>query len=240
MDALDAWAGSPAFVSAPFTEPSLELGTPAGWAPGPASEGLLGEIDVAATPAAVRLARSYVRELVGEFFGAGAAVLDDLELLTSEVVTNAVVHAVPLDDGMVALAVLHTDRHVRVEITDGGVPEDLAGHPEDPIAARGHGLRLVQALAAGHGRTLNTDGTATFWFEVEVDPASGGEGPDHERLAPGRAGPFEHPEAEADPGVPDFAWVESLWGLDTSLPAPQEPPAAERLGGRWTGGWTLP
>src|SRR5690606_30954936 len=77
MDALDAWAGSPAFVSAPFTEPSLELGTPAGWAPGPASEGLLGEIDVAATPAAVRLARSYVRELVGEFFGAGAAVLDD-------------------------------------------------------------------------------------------------------------------------------------------------------------------
>jgi anti-sigma regulatory factor (Ser/Thr protein kinase) len=204
MDALDAWAGSPAFVSDPFAEPSLELGSPAGWAPGPAAEGLLGEIDLAATPAAVRLARSYVRELAGEFFGAGAAVLDDLELLTSEIVTNSVVHAVPLSDGMVMLAVLHTDHHVRVEVTDGGTMPGVSP-ADDPLAARGRGLHLVQALAVEHGRHHNTDGTATFWFEVAVD------------------------------GRPD-----GLWPGDTGVPRPEEPPAAERLGERWIGGWVMP
>ncbi|MFC5750568.1 ATP-binding protein [Actinomadura rugatobispora] len=191
MDALDAWAGSPAFISDPFSEPSLELGTPAGWAPGAlAAEGLLGEIDLAATPAAVRLARSYVRELAGEFFGAGAAVLEDLELLTSETVTNAVVHAAPLIDGMIMLAVLHVDRHVRVEITDGGPMPGGPGPADDPLAARGRGLRLVQALAVEHGRHHNTDGTATFWFEVAVDAHPGeelpGDAPD--------ASPLEEPE----------------------------------------------
>jgi two-component sensor histidine kinase len=145
-----------------------------------------------------------VRELAGEFFGAGAAVLDDLELLTSEIVTNSVVHAVPLSDGMVMLAVLHTDHHVRVEVTDGGTMPGVSP-ADDPLAARGRGLHLVQALAVEHGRHHNTDGTATFWFEVAVD------------------------------GRPD-----GLWPGDTGVPRPEEPPAAERLGERWIGGWVMP
>ena len=97
MDTLDAWPGSPAFVAGPYDEPSLELGMPPAWTTTTSvrASGVLGEIDLAATPAAVRLARSYVRELVGECLGAGPAVLDDLELLTSEAVTNSVVHARP-------------------------------------------------------------------------------------------------------------------------------------------------
>ncbi|GAA2433138.1 hypothetical protein GCM10010191_54060 [Actinomadura vinacea] len=182
MDALDAWTGSPAFVSGPFVEPSLELGTPADWSAGPSAEGLLGEIDIASTPAAVRLARSYVRELAGDFFGARTAALDDLELLASEAVTNAVLHAAPLRDGTVLVAALHADRRVRVEVTDGGPRPDRPGPTGDPLAPRGRGMRLIEALALEHGRQHNPDGTATFWFEMAVDddrPGYGGLGPEH-------------------------------------------------------------
>lgn len=183
MDTLDAWSGSPTLCSGPFAEPSLEVGTPHGWNPGLTSEGLLGEIDIAATPAAVRLARSYVRAVAGECFGAAAPVLDDLELLTSEAVTNSVVHARPRRHGTVTLSALHADGGVRVEVIDGGprprplpahgaaLPEAPGGAEDGDPAVNGRGLLLIHTLAADHGRHSNIDGSTTFWFKVAVDAA---------------------------------------------------------------------
>lgn len=171
MDALDAWPGSPAFFTGPYVEPSLELGMPPIWSSTTASapaEGVLGEIDLAATPAAVRLARSYVRELVGECLGPGRGVLDDLELLTSEVVTNSVTHARPRRDGTIMLAALHTGRTVRVEVTDGGPRAGTMRPADDPLPISGRGLRLVESLAIEHGRYRDSAGSATFWFEVAL------------------------------------------------------------------------
>jgi anti-sigma regulatory factor (Ser/Thr protein kinase) len=176
MDAIDAWPGSPAFFTGPYAEPSLELGMPPAWGAPPFAAslvgetvaGVLGEIDLAATPAAVRLARSYIRELVAECLGARSDVLDDLELLTSEIVTNSVEHARPRRDGTVMLSVLHSGHTVRVEVTDGGPRSQRRHDDDDALPMTGRGLQLVEAIALDHGHFRDTVGSATYWFEVAV------------------------------------------------------------------------
>ncbi|NDU72757.1 ATP-binding protein [Actinomadura sp. DSM 109109] len=152
----------------PAPAPSLEVGIPSAWNHNGKSSGrLIGEIDLAATPPAVRLGRSYVRELVGQHFGADRSELGDLELLTSEALTNSVLHARPRRDGTVTLTVLHVDRYVRVEVTDGGA----AGQPraaDDAPATGGRGLALIRALATDHGTCRARNGASTFWFGIGI------------------------------------------------------------------------
>jgi anti-sigma regulatory factor (Ser/Thr protein kinase) len=164
MNATDAGSGAPAL--APASTPSLELGGAAA-RNGTAAGRLLGEIDLAATPAAVRLARSYVRELVGQCFGAGRAELADLELLTSEAMTESVLRSRPRREGTVTVAVLHLDRFLRVEITDGGVPVGPRP-PDDQLPGGGRGRLLMQALSIDRGTHRNRNGTSTSWFGVPV------------------------------------------------------------------------
>jgi len=165
MNASDACSGG----LLPAPAPSLELGIPSAWHNGKASSGrLIGEIDLAATPPAVRLARSYVRELVGQHFGADRSELGDLELLTSEAVTNSVLHARPRRDGTVTVSVLHIDRYVRVEVTDGGAAEGRPSADDEQPAVHGRGLALMKALATDFGTCRGKNGTSTFWFGVGV------------------------------------------------------------------------
>ncbi|WP_165978165.1 ATP-binding protein [Actinomadura darangshiensis] len=166
MNASDAWSGAPVLVPAPA--PSLEAGLPSAWNNGKSSGRLIGEIDLAATPPAVRLARSYVRELVGQHFGADRSELGDLELLTSEAMTNSVLHARPRRDGTVMLSVLHVDRYVRVEVTDGGAAPGRPRAADEPLPAGGRGLALMKALATDFGTGRGRNGTSTFWFGVGV------------------------------------------------------------------------
>ncbi|WP_165495274.1 ATP-binding protein [Actinomadura roseirufa] len=169
MNAPDAWSGTPVLVPAPAPAPSLELAPPSAWNNGKTSGRLLGELDLAATPAAVRLGRSYARELVGQYFGADRSELADLELLTSEALTNSVLHARPRRDGTVMLSVLHIDRFVRVEVTDGGgAPLGQPRVPDEPLQSHGRGLVLMKALAIDYGTHRNRNGTSTFWFGVGV------------------------------------------------------------------------
>ncbi|WP_194293425.1 ATP-binding protein [Actinomadura macrotermitis] len=128
---------------------------------------LLGEVDLAATPAAVRVARSYIRALVAERHP--GAALDDLTLVTSEVVTNAIVHARPCPGGTILLTVAHSGGRLHVEVTDGG-PGDTGPPPlpADLPDLGGRGLHLVEALTTAHGTRRNPDGTATSWFELHL------------------------------------------------------------------------
>ncbi|MWA04803.1 hypothetical protein F8568_031425 [Actinomadura sp. LD22] len=165
MNATDA--GTPALLPAASPAPSLELGSTAA-RNGTAAGRLLGEIDLAATPAAVRLARGYVRELVGQCFGASRSELADLELLTSEAMTESVLRSRPRRDGTVTVAVVHLDRFVRVEITDGGAPPGPPRPPDEHSPGGGRGRVLMQALAADLGVHRNRNGTTTSWFGVPV------------------------------------------------------------------------
>jgi anti-sigma regulatory factor (Ser/Thr protein kinase) len=92
------------------------------------------------------------------------AEFDDLQLLVSEVATNAVRHG---RRGPIRLTVSRSPRSVRVAVTDRG--EGFAPGQVEPSMYQGSGwgLFLVQQLAGDWGVTRD-DGT-TVWFELPVD-----------------------------------------------------------------------
>jgi anti-sigma regulatory factor (Ser/Thr protein kinase) len=98
-------------------------------------------------------ARSYVRGHlpVGD-------VADAVELMVSELVTNAVVHA----RSGVEMTLEELSDRTRVEVCD-----DSARLPEtrDPTEAGGRGLLVVEALADRWG-VQRLDGGKAIWFEV--------------------------------------------------------------------------
>jgi anti-sigma regulatory factor (Ser/Thr protein kinase) len=109
------------------------------------------------TPAA---ARRFVRAAL-ESVEADPVVIDTAELLTDELVTNAIVHA-----GCKAhLFIRALKGVVRVEITD---PDDRlpAMAAPDPDALNGRGLIIVNGLASAWGVERTTEGGKTVWFEL--------------------------------------------------------------------------
>ncbi|WP_399037538.1 ATP-binding protein [Streptomyces sp. ASQP_92] len=108
---------------------------------------------------AVRDIRRAVREFLGPWPHAGA--VDVAELLTSELVTNALVHT---DDGAI-VTVTAEERRLRVEVRDF-VPALPTPHaPSDDDGTHGRGLLLVQALADAWGVHEHDLGKAV-WFEL--------------------------------------------------------------------------
>lgn len=86
---------------------------------------------------------------------------DDVLLVVSELVTNALNHALPS-------VCMHLTRLpcgiVRVEVADGGPCGEVLDRDPD---AGGRGLALVEALAESHGRTEIPAG-ALAWAEVDT------------------------------------------------------------------------
>jgi len=96
----------------------------------------------------------------------GAHCLDTVVLLTSEIVTNAVLHA----SGCVRLRVWLNPAWVRVEVADSSpVPPTLRNY--GPEAATGRGMRLVSTLTTRWGVDPDPDGKSV-WFEVAVSATS--------------------------------------------------------------------
>ena len=83
------------------------------------------------------------------------------ELLTSEIVTNAVRHA----RRRVQLSVVKVNRGLRVTVWDDGpgTPKMLEAGPLD---TSGRGLMLLHALADAHGVLLSDDGSKGVWFQL--------------------------------------------------------------------------
>ena len=89
---------------------------------------------------------------------------DDLTLLTSELVANAVRHGIPLADGTIGLLLDISEDAVRVAVTDEGdhlVLDELAFETESDGR---FGLVLVDRRSDGWGISL--DGVKGVWFEV--------------------------------------------------------------------------
>ena len=141
---------------------------------------LLGSVVVPGRPEEVAAIRRHVREMLG----AGHPVIRDVELLTSEVVTNAITHSASGDDGgTVTLRMLTGERKVRVEVVDGGGAAPVSRPYGDPWAEHGRGLWLVAAIAAAHGH-WSGDVESTYWFEVEWELASRAAGRPSPDVAP--------------------------------------------------------
>jgi anti-anti-sigma factor len=97
-------------------------------------------------------------------------------LLTSELVTNAVVHP-PTDDGAVGMTITAYPDHLRVEVSDPGPGFDPATPAPRPTEVGGRGLLVVDRLATrwGTSRAENGDGEFCVWFEMDIDEDLAGE-----------------------------------------------------------------
>lgn len=115
-----------------------------------------------AVPESAGAARRFVHEALRQRDAAD----DDIEkalLLTSEVVTNAVVHA--RTEFQLSLRV--TPGVIRIEVDDEGAGGELLTYaPRD--AVRGRGLHIVDALAHRWGGEHRATGQHRVWFELEA------------------------------------------------------------------------
>jgi anti-sigma regulatory factor (Ser/Thr protein kinase) len=121
-------------------------------------------LELPSRPEAPSAARKALTALNGNLHLLSSSRLRDVQLLVSEIVTNAVVHG-PASD-TIGLAVLATDEIVRVEISDRGggfTPPEEVGKREP--TSGGWGLPIIDAIAERWG----VDGTSgsTVWFEVD-------------------------------------------------------------------------
>ena len=118
------------------------------------------ERQFALTPAAPKAARDSLSILKREV---PSRTVEDLRLMVSELVTNAVMHGV----GAISLRIDVEADAVRVEVADEGNVA-LAPSPE-PGAHGGWGLRIVEQLADDWGVL---EGSTKVWFRLRVAPVA--------------------------------------------------------------------
>ena len=94
-----------------------------------------------------------------------AQCLDDIRLLVSELVTNAVRHAGGPRGGEVALDVTIESARVRVEVADPGGGFDPQPRDDEMTRPGGWGLYLVDRIADRWGVVRNTFNRV--WFEID-------------------------------------------------------------------------
>ncbi len=118
------------------------------------------EMCLAADETAPAQARATVRERFGPAIG--PAALETALLVTSELVSNAVIHSGATPRDKLKLRVRREPGVLGIEVAHNGTRFGLSGLRSDPHGGRG--LRLVAALSARWG--LTSDESTTTWAEV--------------------------------------------------------------------------
>jgi anti-sigma regulatory factor (Ser/Thr protein kinase) len=101
------------------------------------------------------------------------AIQDDVLLLVSELVTNAVRHAGAGPEGRVQVQVLHGPRSVVVAVTDEGPGFTRNPSPSTGTESGGWGLLLVDQIADRWDVEYTTSGSRV-WFKIEYEAITGG------------------------------------------------------------------
>lgn len=112
---------------------------------------------LAASATSPRAARRFARQALS---GHHEDVVDVVELLLTELVTNAVLHA----NSRTAVSLQVFPDRVHVEVVDGATRAGRPQHPT-PDSESGRGMELVDALASSWGTTALADGKIV-WFDV--------------------------------------------------------------------------
>jgi serine/threonine-protein kinase RsbW len=95
-----------------------------------------------------------------------ADVIDEAEIVVSELVANALRHARALPDGTVRVHWKVKNGAVEVEVSDGGGPTEPRPAPRSTWAAAGRGLRIVRNLAHEWGVQEDRGGGRTVWVAL--------------------------------------------------------------------------
>ena len=132
----------------------------------PRAEGSAAEWTLQPTPAAASEARRKVQTLLAEW-GISEDVVDLVVLIVYELLSNAVDHA----GTVMTLQVSLSAGVITVGVTDScDLPPLL--QPHDPLAARGRGLQMVDALATRWSCVSPTDEPGkTVWAEIRCPAA---------------------------------------------------------------------
>src|SRR3954451_6864305 len=122
--------------------------------------------DLAGTPHAAPLARIFVREHLRNHVPAD--VLETAMLLTTELVTNVVLHA----KTSIHLGITWDERNLLVTVQDGNqeTPDDRHQQADgDQLRETGRGLMIVESLADefGWSRVADTTGKV-MWFALAI------------------------------------------------------------------------
>lgn len=119
---------------------------------------------VAHQPAAVTSTR---RALVADLrsIGVDPNVVDEAEIVVSELLGNAVRHADALADGRVRVHWQVKGDVVELDVTDAGSGSTPRPQPESPYATSGRGLRIVRSLAHEWG-VLDDERGRTVWVTL--------------------------------------------------------------------------
>ena len=150
----------------PLVPGSLKVGQ-TGWAGMEVTEASVLLLPFAAS--SVGVAR---RRLVSDLIAANLcdSAVCDVALVISELLSNALRHAVPLPGSKIRVAWRINADSVQVSVRDGGGPtRPELGEPTQ-AATGGRGLRIVQKLSSSWGTTTGDEGT-TVWAHVPVRPA---------------------------------------------------------------------
>jgi anti-sigma regulatory factor (Ser/Thr protein kinase) len=124
-------------------------------------------------PASVATARWRLAADLREAGVSGPAI-GDASLVLSELLSNAILHARPLDGSTVRVAWSITDGWLEVWVSDGGSStRPRAQHPS-PAATGGRGLTIVDHLARDWG--VHSDGRQTTVWAVLPAPGHGRNG----------------------------------------------------------------
>jgi anti-sigma regulatory factor (Ser/Thr protein kinase) len=118
--------------------------------------------DVAAEHRAVGTARHFVHDTLAEWHVDEDAA-DTAMLCVSELVTNAIIHAVA---GCEVRLVLHRGT-LTISVRDGGTDAPAHSSVSDPLANHGRGLRLVEQVTSRWGSELDEVGM-TVWCELDL------------------------------------------------------------------------
>lgn len=133
---------------------------------------ILDSLTVPGRPREVSKVRAFIARTLAASCNGRRVDSDAATLLTSELVTNAIVHtASGSGDGTVTVVIVEVPDGVLIEVIDDG----SAAAPivkGDLFAADGHGLYLVQQLAAQWGYLRDQAGT-TVWFHLVADGPDG-------------------------------------------------------------------
>jgi anti-sigma regulatory factor (Ser/Thr protein kinase) len=134
---------------------------------------ILGSLTIPGRPEEVAAARAFITGILPPGDKGAAVDPEAATLLTSELVTNAILHTRSgAPGGSVTIVVVDVPDGVLVEVIDDGAP----GTPVvkgDLLATDGHGLFLVQQLTAQWGYLRDAAGT-TVWFHLAPDPGAAG------------------------------------------------------------------
>jgi anti-sigma regulatory factor (Ser/Thr protein kinase) len=137
---------------------------------------ILGSVTVSGEPEQVSLVRKFIARTLAV---AGLPGIDSeaATLLTSELVTNALLHTDSgLPGGSVTVVVRGLQDGILVEVVDDG----SAGTPvvkDDALAGEGQGLYLVQQMAAQWGYLRDNAGTTVWFYLPGAAPPAGGPSP---------------------------------------------------------------